>query len=80
MSALEREIIEKFHQLQPAEKQRVRLIIDQATDAEAKQTDAATFDYADWASNVSRLRLQMQGHEDLSVVEMLRNLRAGEDE
>ena len=84
MSALEREIIEKFYQLQPAEKQRVRLIIDQAADAEAEQTETAGFDYATWAKQVSRLRQQIQKSGDhlqsIDVVETLRDIRAGEDE
>lgn len=39
MSALEREIVEKFQQLQPTAKQRVRMIIDE-------QADQATIDDA----------------------------------
>lgn len=31
MNALEREIMEKFHQLQPAAKQRIRALIEQET-------------------------------------------------
>lgn len=80
MSALEREIIEKFHQLPPAEKQRVRVIIDQAADAEAEQAEASGFNYANWTEQVERLREQMQGKMDVPVVEILRDLRDGKDE
>ena len=84
MSALEREIIEKFHQLQPDEKQRVRLMIDQATDAEAKQAEAAKFDYAEWLEQIADLRQQMREDGDhsrpIDVVVTLRDIRAGEDE
>ena len=84
MSALEREIIEKFYQLQPAEKQRVRLIIDQAADADIEHADSAKFDYVDWAKTISRLRQQMpksgDGSQLIDIVATLRDIRAGEDE
>jgi len=37
MSALEREIIEKFHQLQPAAKQHLRALIEQQTASEVER-------------------------------------------
>lgn len=81
MSALEREIIEKFHQLQPAAKQRVRLLIEQEAAAEADKTG---FDYDDWFSTVEMLRQQIragQGREQtIDAVGMLREIRDGEDE
>jgi hypothetical protein len=43
MNALEQEIMEKFHQLQPAAKQRVLALIDQEHKPEVES--AAAFDY-----------------------------------
>lgn len=80
MSALEREIIEKFHQLQPAAKQRIRLLIEQ----EAAEADKTGFDYDDWFRTVETLRQQIginQGSEQaIDAVGMLREIRDGEDE
>ncbi len=44
LSVLEREIMERFHQLQPA-KQRIRELIEQETVVEVEQ---AEFDYDSW--------------------------------
>jgi hypothetical protein len=82
MSALEREIIEKFHQLQPAAKQRIRALIEQETSVEVESTE---FDYDGWFRNVETLRQQIrtsQGNKlpPLDVVGMLRDIRDGEDE
>jgi hypothetical protein len=85
MSALEREIIEKFHQLPPAAKQRVRALIEQEVASEVGRTDMPAFDYATWAQDVEALRQQIRvSHDDkqppLDVVGMLRDIRDGEDE
>lgn len=85
MSALEREIIEKFQQLQPAAKQRVRLIIDQQADQEVQHTQATTFDFAAWMEGVDALRQQIRDSHAgklpaMDVVGMLRDIRDGEDE
>lgn len=81
MSALEREIIEKFHQLQPAAKQRIRLLIEQETTAEVEQTG---FDYDGWFRAVETLRQQIRisqsDKQSMDVVGMLRDIRDGEDE
>ena len=82
MSALEREIIEKFHQLQPAAKKRVLALIEQETAVEIEQ---AEFDYDGWFSDVETLRQQIsasQGNQlpPVDVVGMLRDIRDGEDE
>lgn len=82
MSALEREIIEKFHQLQPAAKQRVRELIEQEIAAEVEQVE---FDYDRWFRNVETLRQQIRvSHGNklppMDVVGMLRDIRDGEDE
>jgi hypothetical protein len=84
MSALEREIIEKFHQLQPAAKQRVRALIEQEIASE-EQADVSAFDYAAWFGDVEALRQQIRASygDNLSamdVVGMLRDIRDGEDE
>jgi hypothetical protein len=85
MSALEREIIEKFQQLQPAAKQRVRALIEQEIASEVEQADMTAFDYAAWFSNVEAVRQQIHtSHGDklpaIDVVGMLRDIRDGEDE
>lgn len=52
MSALEREIIEKFHHLEPAAKQRV---------LESLSFDAQTsFDYTAWWAQVEALRTRIR--------------------
>lgn len=83
MSALEQEIIDKFQQLHPAAKQRVRLIIDQQADQEGWQ--ASTFDFAAWGDGIEALRQQIRDSHDgkspaIDVVGMLRDIRDGEDE
>ncbi len=80
MSALEREIIEKFHQLQPAAKQRVRALIEQDVALETSASDA--FDYDAWFGDVDTLRQQIRTNPGtpLDVVGMLRDIRDGEDE
>lgn len=74
MSALEREIMEKFHLLQPDEKLRVRALIEQET--------ASVFDYAAWLRDVENLRRQISAnHAGLpaaDVVDMLRDIRDGQ--
>ena len=85
MSALEREIIEKFQQLQPAAKQRVRMIIDQQADAEAQQVRTSAFDFAAWQHSVEALRQQIRDSHAgklpaMDIVGMLRDIRDGEDE
>lgn len=82
MSTLEREIMEKFHQLQPAAKQRIRALIEQETVAEVEQ---AEFDYDGWFRNVETLRQQIRASQSnklppVDVVGMLRDIRDGEDE
>lgn len=76
MSALEREIMEKFHLLQPAEKQRVRALIEQETNSD--------FDYAAWLRDVEVLRHEISASRGMipapDVIEMLRDIRDGEDE
>ncbi len=85
MSTLEREIIEKFHQLQPAAKQRVRALIEQEIASEVEQADTSAFDYAAWFSNVEAVRKQISASYGdklpaMDVVGMLRDIRDGEDE
>lgn len=81
MSALEREIMEKFHQLQPAAKQRVRMLIEQETAAEVAQADVTAFDYDGWFDEVARLRQEIrasQGDEisPMDIVGILRDIRS----
>ena len=74
MSALEREILEKYHQLPPDAKQRVRALIEQDMPSE--------FDYAAWFRDVEALRQQIRASyggtlPTIDVVEMLREIRDG---
>lgn len=54
MSVLEREIVEKFHLLEPAAKQRVLQTL--ASDMQAG------FDYADWWAQVETLQASIRSH------------------
>jgi hypothetical protein len=83
MGALEQEIIEKFHQLQPAAKQRVLALIER--EVAAQTTDVSEFDYATWFSNVEAIRQQIYTSQigkqsSVDVVGILREIRDGEDE
>lgn len=85
MSVIDREIIEKFHQLQPDAKQRVLALIEQEVAAEVVQAETSAFEYDTWFSNVEALRHQIRAsHGDkqpaLDVVGILRDIRDGEDE
>lgn len=84
MSTLEREVIEKFHQLDKAAQKRVRELIVQETDL-TDQTDASDFDYDAWFRDVESLRQEIReshGHKlpSMDVVGILRDIRDGEDE
>jgi hypothetical protein len=87
MSALEREILEKFHQLQPAAKLRVRALIEQdvASEFNAADEPEPEFDYAAWMREVEGLRQQIRTSRGdklppIDIVGMLRDIRDGEDE
>lgn len=80
MNALEREIIEKFHQLKPDAKQRVRALIEQAIANEVQQTDLSTFDYDAWFRDVESLRQQIRASQgdklpSIDVIGILRDIR-----
>ncbi len=80
MSAIEREILEKFYQLQTPAKQRVLAMMEQVVASELERTEAATFDYAAWSQEVEALREQIyvgQGEQQSSidVVGLLRDIR-----
>jgi hypothetical protein len=84
MSALEREIVEKFHQLDKDAQKRVREVIDQATGSE-DQAGASAFDYESWLRDVETLRQEIRAsHGDklssMDVIGLLRDIRDGEDE
>jgi len=84
MSTLEREVIEKFHQLDRAAQKRVRELITQETGSE-EQVDASAFDYDTWFRDVESLRQEIRkSHGDklppMDVVGILRDIRDGEDE
>lgn len=60
MSALEREIMDLFHQLQPAAKQRIRVLIDRETTSEAEQVGSSAFDYAAWWADIDGLQADIR--------------------
>jgi hypothetical protein len=88
MSALEQEIVEKFHLLSPAAKQRVRALIEQevpADSADSEVVDRSDFDYDAWFQRIEVLRNEIRASQDgsmpsIDVVGMLRDIRDGEDE
>jgi uncharacterized protein YecA (UPF0149 family) len=84
MSTLEREIIEKFHQLDQEARRRVRQVILQETEA-VEESAEQTFRMCDWLEEVEQLRRQIrerqgEGRPALDVVGLLRSIRDGEDE
>lgn len=81
MSTLEREIIEKFHQLDQDAQRRARELIA----LETQPPDATTFDYDAWFRDMEALRQEIQIQHGgvlphMGVVDLLRNIRDGEDE
>ncbi|NJL54767.1 hypothetical protein HC928_05905 [bacterium] len=79
MSALEHEVIEKFHQLDEAAQQRVRQIILQDT------SSRSPFDFDAWSREVEAIRADIRathGGQQPAIdgVEMLRGIRDGEEE
>jgi len=74
MSALEREIVEKFHRLEPAAKQRVLNLL--TTDAQS------SFDYDAWWARVETLqnsiRSQLAEGETVGALSLLDELREEE--
>lgn len=79
MNTLEQEIIEKFRQLDQEARQHVRALIVK------QEADATAFDFDIWATEVETVRQQLRAsHGDqfpeISVVDILRDIRNGEDE
>lgn len=81
MSTLEREVIEKFHQLDEAAQRRVRELIINATGT----TAVTIFDFEAWVADIEAMRQEIRASHgdqlpDIHVVDMLRGIRDGEDE
>jgi glucan phosphorylase len=77
MSALEQEIIEKFQQLEPHAKQRVRALIEQEIANEQKEA----FDFDEWVRRIESFRREVLANKPpIDAVAMLREIRDGEDE
>lgn len=74
MSAIEREILEKFHQLQPPAKQRVLAMMQQTVASEIAQTEAAKFDFTAWVQEVEALREKLPRIDGIAL---LRDMRDG---
>jgi len=84
MSALEREVVEKFHQLDKDAQKRVRDLIAQESPS-AEQVDTPDFDYDAWLRDVETLREAMRANHGeklppMDVVGLLQDIRDGEDE
>lgn len=60
MSALEREIMEKFYRLSPAARQRIRVLIDRVATEETEQADPLAFDYEAWWGEVEALQADIR--------------------
>jgi len=78
MSALEHEIIEKFHQLDKDAQQRVKTLIEQ-------ETEKSNFDFAAWVRDIETMREQISADHGgtfphIDAVTMLREIRDGEDD
>ncbi|MCA9903505.1 MAG: hypothetical protein KC547_06590 [Anaerolineae bacterium] len=84
MSALEREIVDKFHKLdKDAQKRVLELIVQKAGSDE--QAGTAGFDYDAWFRDVETLRQAIRANHGeklpaMDVVSLLRDIRDGEDE
>jgi hypothetical protein len=82
MNTLEREVVEKFYQLDSDAQKRVRELIVHQT-ASIEQPDTSAFDYETWFREVESLRKEVQathGSKQPDVVGILRDIRDGEDE
>lgn len=80
MSALEREVIEKFRQLDKDAQKRVQELILQEVSLE--RPDSSAFDYEAWFRDMESLRQQIrtaQGdtRQSVDVVGLLRDIRDG---
>jgi len=84
MTILEQEIMDKFHQLNPAARQRVRRWIEQETAVESESA-VPPFNFAAWVGEINDLRQQISEQHggafpSVDVVDLLRGIRDGEDE
>lgn len=81
MTTMEQEVVEKYYQLDRNAKARVRAQIEQTT-TEALQEP---FDWEAWFKEVDAIREQMRVENggtfpQIDVVQMLREIRNGDDE
>jgi hypothetical protein len=77
MSTLENEILEKFRQLDAEGQKRVRAAI--------ASTPTDTFDYDQWFQDIEGIRQEIRAQHGgqlptVNVVDILRDIRDGEDE
>jgi hypothetical protein len=81
MSALEQEIMDRFHQLEPAAKQRILNLMQEEVVTETKTSEAA-FDYEAWWADVHALQASIRSHlsegEVVGALSMLDELREEE--
>jgi hypothetical protein len=73
MSALEQEILDKFHQLDVEAQKRVRTIIDQETAVQAQRSNPD-----EWLQNARALRAEMRakyGKLAFSIAEVIADVR-----
>jgi hypothetical protein len=79
MSTLEREVLEKFHQLDKTAQARVREQIAQ------DELGTESFDFLAWSREVEAIRREIQAShggvwKGIKAVDMLQEIRDGEDE
>jgi len=84
MATLEEEVLEKFGQLDPAAKQRVRIALDSGQIHQVNQSDEV-FDFDAWIARVEKIREQIRQENggvfpQMDVVQMLHEIRDGNDE
>lgn len=85
MNTLEREVIEKFHQLDSDAQKRVRELIVNETESADQTGTSLTFNYETWFREIEALQQDIRSHHGNSlpptdVVGILRDIRDGEDE
>ncbi len=85
MQSLEHELIEKFRLLDKEAQKRVRALIEQEMESDIQQGGESEFDYDAWFRDVENLQKEMRTQREstslsIDVVNLLRDLRNGEDE
>ncbi|MBK9125531.1 MAG: hypothetical protein IPM16_20730 [Chloroflexi bacterium] len=80
MSTVDHHLLELFHRLRPAAKKRVLALIDHEIAAERASSAEEVFDFTAWMDDVESIRNETRQMATVNVVELLRELRDGDDE